>query len=132
MKKLLILSLTISSILLGCKKKEENSTPTVFPDGKIEFTALKNGDTLSGNPILIQAKATANVEMHGYVVNVVSKKDGKSIYSISEHAHGLSFEINKGVNVSLQTITPLTIFLEATVDHDGTVFKNQVDVVYKP
>lgn len=100
--------------------------------GTISITSPAEGDTVKGATFLVTGSVVASAEVHGYHVKVTKQSDSSVVYENESHTHASTLAINETVTHSLTTVTPLTIFVESALDHQGHTINKTVKVIYKP
>lgn len=132
-KKQLITIISASVVLLtaACQKKDE--TPVQPDEITVNIVSPTNGQTVKYGDVLdINATVSYISQMHGYLVRIVDKDNGKVYYETEGHVHGDYFIVTEKWKDTVQHDVNLQLQLTAIIDHENNNKTEEVSFKSQP
>jgi len=127
-----ILTLALAALAITACKKDKNEDHMEF-EATITVSSPSENDTITGGTsFLVTGSIAANMEMHGYHVELYNSSDNSLLYENEYHEHSESFTLNETVTHALTAQTALKLKIEAAGDHEGSTVTKEVHLTYIP
>lgn len=105
---------------LGCSDESERySTITIYDPTPNQAFAL--GDT-----VFVNALITANIELHGYSVEIKNLSSGEEMHAIEQHSHGGNIPVGTFWINTVSENSNMRAYVIAHIDDNG---KHEIDSV---
>ena len=125
--KILLIILSLITVLLSCKKHDENVSAT------ISIASPTVNDTIPfGTLVKLTGSVAGTGEMHGYSISYSTVPSGTQVYYQEYDIHSDHYTINDEWTNNVTDTSQVQILVDVIKDHDGNHEKKELTVVCLP